>query len=92
MTEEQYAQHLDSMSLAEIGTEILCQWPNISPHAYPYVRAMQEMGGGERVDFAELMFLWDDAEDIVLRFLVNARGWRGTTARDIKASLRRRLG
>jgi hypothetical protein len=34
------------------------------------------------------MYLYDSAQDIVLRFLCNAGTWRGEVARRVKAELR----
>jgi len=54
--------------------------------ARPYVEAMSTMGSMHD-RFGE-----DDAKDIVLRFLVNASGWRGEVARHVKAELKRMAG
>lgn len=75
--------------LYEIAREIKATWTdkngNYNPFfaAVPYINAMACLSG--KTDrFGE-----DDAKDIVIRFLVNARTWRGEDAKRIKAELKR---
>lgn len=69
--------------LRQIAREIAQDWGNkMSPHAKPYVNAMMSL------DQITDKFYADDAQDIVLRFGVNAAQWRGPKAREIKAELK----
>jgi hypothetical protein len=69
-------------SLAVIAAEIRVSWPEPYFGAVPYIEALG------RLSAITDRFGFDDAEDIVRRFLVNARTWRGETARRVKAELR----
>jgi hypothetical protein len=62
------------------GTQIA-----VSPEAAPYVHAMQHLGS------VTDSYGHDDAEEIVLKFLGNARAWHGEDAKRIKAELRQIL-
>jgi hypothetical protein len=64
----------------ETGTQIA-----VSPEAAPYVRAMQHLGS------VTDSYGSDDAEEIILKFLGNARAWHGDDAKRIKAELRQIL-
>ncbi len=68
-------------SLSEIAGEIRSSWTNMSPHAQPYWRAMQELNS-----IADT-YMHESAEEIIRRFIVNAQGWRGPVAKRIKAEL-----
>lgn len=68
--------------LHQIAREIDAKWHEPFYGARPYIRAMRHL------DKITDMYDRDDAEDIVLRFLDNAKGWRGEDARRIKAELR----
>lgn len=68
--------------LREIAAEIRSDWPIPHEWAAPYLDAMDHLG--KITD----MYGHDDAEGIVLRFLLNARSYRGETARRIKAELK----
>lgn len=81
--------------LHRIAAEVLVAWgpqardPRSAPfhqtNCIPYLDAMLHL---EKVsDHYGL----DDAEDIILRFLVNASSWRGEQARAIKAELNQHL-
>lgn len=51
--------------------------------AMPYAEAILQMSG-PNADY------WcDSGESIILRFLGNAQTWRGETAREVKAALKR---
>lgn len=65
-----------------IAREILTDWKKPSNYALPYIHAMA------RLSAVEETYGYDDAHDIVLRFLCNASGWRGEKARQIKAELK----
>lgn len=54
----------------------------VSPYARPYLNAMKKL------DSVNDMFDYDSGRDIVNRFLCNASGWRGETARRIKLELK----
>ena len=80
------AIQLPTAPIAQIADLARRDWKNISPCAVPYLRAMSQLSSIEDVYFA------DDGRSIVLYFLANASGWRGDTARQVKAELKRRLG
>lgn len=65
-----------------IAQEIDDKWEKVSIHTQPYLNAMRWL---TRV---EDMYVADDAKSIILYFLSNAQGWKGTTARRIKAELK----
>ena len=60
-------------------------WAKPKYSAVPYINAMLQI---ESVDG---MFGADTSRDVVTRFLINASGWRGEAAREIKAELKRRI-
>lgn len=66
----------------EIAREIKEDWKNISVHAKPYLEAMLTM---KTIDEE---YGFDSGESIVRYFLSNASGYRGETARKIKAELK----
>lgn len=72
--------------LNAIAREVLVDWQQakggISPHAWPYLEAMQTL------DKITDNYYQDSAKSIVLYFLANAGTWRGETARRIKAELK----
>ena len=68
-------------TIATIAREIRADWANVNYAAEPYLRAMDVLGG------IEDNYGWDTAREIVLRFLGNARAWRGPVAKRIKAEL-----
>ncbi|HTX28839.1 MAG TPA: hypothetical protein VME19_17685 [Streptosporangiaceae bacterium] len=67
--------------LYEIAREIRSLWNPVHPWAEPYVVAMASL------NLITDNYGHDDAKGIVLRFLGNARTWRGPDARRIKAEL-----
>lgn len=73
-------------SLREISAEVKQHWKKVSPHAEPYLAAMAEL------DSVEDKYYFENGDDIVRRFLINASGWRGEKARSIKAELRAMIG
>lgn len=80
------AIQLPTAPIAQIADVIRRDWKNLSPYAAPYLQAMAHLASLEDTYFA------DDGRSIVLYFLANASGWRGETARQVKAELNRRLG
>jgi hypothetical protein len=77
-------------SLSTIASEIIADWRNMSPHARPYVLAMQELTHVTDLHIAEDYpnnYYADTAASVVIYFLSNAGSWRGETARRIKAEL-----
>ena len=68
--------------IATIAQDIISDWKRPSHGAIPYIIAMKELG-----DFEDY-YGCDSGEEIVLRFLCNAGGWRGNKAREIKAELK----
>ena len=71
--------------LHEIALDVRKCWATISYAAHPYLEVMASLSA------VTDRYGHDDAEGIVLRFLGNARGWRGPDARRIKAELRELL-
>ncbi len=71
--------------LDDIAFTIQEGWEKVSPHAEPYLEAMFSLKD------MNSKFGLEDADDIVMRFLINAGGWRGPVAREVKAELNRRL-
>lgn len=69
-----------------IASDIRGAWPKVYFGAEPYLRAM-----GTLTTCADT-YGWDDGRSIVLYFLSNAAGFRGTVARNLKAELRTHLG
>lgn len=65
-----------------IADEILEDWTNISPYAKPYLDAMFTL---KSIDDN---YILDSGRSIVAYFLSNASGWRGETARRVKAELK----
>ena len=72
-------------TISQIAAEIYADWRPINYAAEPYLRAMREL------NTMQDSYGFDSAPDIVLRFLGNAKAWRGETARRLKAELRAML-
>ncbi len=68
-------------SLHAIAREIRQSWPKVYFGAVPYLDAMSELSSVGDV------YGCDSAESIVRYFLANAKTWRGSTARRVKAEL-----
>jgi hypothetical protein len=69
-----------------ISDEIFKVWlPSPSPEAYPYARALRYLAT------VTDKYGDDTAEEIILKFISNAKYWRGNHARRIKAELRAHL-
>ena len=71
----------EKKTIHDYAVEILRTWKNIHPSAKPYVEAMLEL-----YDIHD-HYLYDSADDIVRRFLINANTWRGDDARRVKKQL-----
>lgn len=69
-------------SLHNIADDIRRDWPNPNFGAVPYIDAMRH------IESVTDSYGYDDGADIVLRFLSNARTWRGPVAKAIKAELK----
>lgn len=69
-----------------IASEIRDNWSiigkGVSPYAEPYLAAMETIGS------IDDMYYSDTADSVVRYFLTNANGWRGETAKRIKAELK----
>jgi hypothetical protein len=72
-------------SLDAIAREIRADWTHPNFAAQPYLRAMASLGG-MRDSYGA-----DPGAQIVAYFLSNASGWKGDTARRVKAELRAML-
>ncbi len=68
--------------LHAIARDIRAHWPNISPHAKPYLSAMATL------DSPEENYGADTGKSVVRYFLANAGSWRGEHARAIKRELK----
>lgn len=68
--------------LSEIAKDILADWKKPSVHAMPYIVAMHSLQS------VKDRFGVEDGEEIVIRFLSNAMGWRGPVAQIIKLELK----
>jgi hypothetical protein len=80
--------------LNKIAADILVAWRDKYPNrqypsfvifSMPYVQAMLDLKD------ANDMYGCDSADDILIRFLHNAQGWRGEKARAIKFELNQHL-
>lgn len=65
-----------------IARDIRADWPKPYFGAVPYIRNL-----GALTDITDPLG-YDDARDVVIRFLVNASTWRGPVARAVKAELK----
>jgi hypothetical protein len=72
----------ETRPLWQIADDITSCWEKPYFGAVPYIRAMGDL------DKITGTYGHDDAESIVLRFLSNARYWRGEDAARIKAELK----
>ena len=69
--------------IRDIAEEIQNDWdPKIYFGAQPYLHAMY------RLETVNDMYGQDDAREIIMRFLSNAKSWKGETARRIKEELK----
>ncbi|CAB4126273.1 hypothetical protein UFOVP70_17 [uncultured Caudovirales phage] len=69
--------------LSQIARDIGNDWgAKMSPYARPYWLAMLEL------QTINDKYHWDNAHDVVLRFLCNANAWRGPIARAVKLELK----
>jgi len=71
-------------SIRELAKVIDGSWDNVYFGARPYLDAMHEL---ESIDDD---YYLDSGKSIVVYFLSNAQTWRGQTAREVKAELKRR--
>jgi hypothetical protein len=71
--------------LHRIADEITSKWREPSYEARPYIYGLRHLAT------VEDKFGSDDAEEIILKFLGNARAWHGDDAKRIKAELRQIL-
>lgn len=71
--------------LSDIAREIRGDWANVGFAAKPYLFAMSQL------DRIEDRYIRESGEEIVIRFLCNASGWRGETARRVKVELQSML-
>ncbi len=77
--------NISKLNLSDIALLIEKTWPNVSLHAKPYLNAMYTLQ-----DITDSYGV-DDGEMIVAYFLSNARGYRGTVARQVKEELNLRI-
>jgi hypothetical protein len=67
--------------ISTIAREIIADWRKPYFGAVPYLNAMRSLGSIDEQYFN------DSACSVVAYFLCNARGWRGETAKRVKAEL-----
>lgn len=72
-------------NISEIAREIRADWTNIYFGARPYLQAMECINAPTDPYYA------DNGKTIILYFLSNASGWRGETARRVKAELKQMI-
>ena len=60
-------------------------WRKVTPEAEPYLYALRYLAT------ASDHYGYDTGEEVILKFIGNAKGWRGDDARRIKAELREHL-
>jgi hypothetical protein len=82
------ANDLSRADLQHLVSVIYADWANIGPAAHAYLHAVDVSNCHDLDDR-----VGDETADIQMRyFLAHAAGWRGPTARAVKAELRQRLG
>lgn len=69
-------------AIAEIVKQ---DWQNVYFGAVPYLKAMSQL------EDINQMYYEDSAASVVRYFLINAKSWRGETARAVKAKLNQLL-
>ena len=79
------SEHEEVRPIWKIADEILATWGKPNYAAKPYIDAMKQLGS------VNDNFYLDSGQEIVIRFLGNASGWRGNDARRIKSELRTAL-
>jgi hypothetical protein len=65
-----------------IAADIRASWQKPNYAAKPYIEAMAELN-----DITD-RYMYDSAKSVVLYFLSNASGWKGETAKRVKAELK----
>lgn len=75
--------NLEEKKLNEIARIIKQDWNPVYFSAKPYLDAM------ERLDSIDGSIGYDSGREITNYFLINAKQWKGETAREIKAYLRK---
>ena len=73
---------METRPLYTIAREIRTDWKNVYFGARPYLDAMRDL---KTIDDK---YGFDDARSVVRYFLSNAAGWRGDTAKRVKAELK----
>lgn len=73
----------NTRSISTIAAEIMADWRNVNYAAQPYLNAMLGM------DKITDNYGMDSGRSVVSYFLVNAGGWRGETAKRVKAELKK---
>ncbi len=77
---------MEKRALSTIAREVRKDWgERVYFGAKPYLEAMEDL------TTMDDRFFQDDARSIVRYFLANASGWRGETARRVKAELKAML-
>ena len=74
---------LNKKTLREIAQIIKQDWNPVYFSAKPYLDAM------EQLDSVDESIGYDDGVSIVSYFLINAKQWKGSVAREVKAYLKK---
>lgn len=72
----------ETRTLKAIMREVRNDWKRPYFGAVPYIQALSVLNSPSDMYFA------DRGEDLILYFLSNAKGWRGETAKRVKAELK----
>jgi len=76
---------MKDFTVSQLAGMIRKDWNNVSPHAEPYLAAMEQLND------VKDKYMMDSGEEIILRFLCNAISWRGDLAKNVKKELNRRV-
>lgn len=77
--------NIEQLTISDLATIIRHDWKKVYFGAVPYLAAMVTL------DSIKSFYGADTGHSIVSYFLSNAQTWRGETAKQVKAELKRRL-
>ena len=77
--------NLTTLTIKELAAVVRKDWQKINYAAAPYLAAMSCL------ETVSDTYGLDDGKTCVIYFLSNATGWRGETAKAVKAELKRRI-
>lgn len=76
---------LTALPVSELAALIRADWAKVNFGAVPYLDAMRHLNSSNDA------YGLDSGKSVIAYFLANASGWRGETAKKVKAELNRRL-